>query len=69
MLSGRLRIEMRDGALDLGAVELGAGELYVVPRGVERRPMAIEEAHILLIESRGTPNTGDAATASRHREI
>ena len=59
VLEGRLRIELRDGN-----VELGPGELYVVPKGVEHRPVAEEEAHILLIEPTGTPNTGDAATAA-----
>src|SRR5436190_18675419 len=54
VLSGRLRIELRDGA-----VELGPGELYVVPKGVEHRPVAPEETHLLLIEPAGTPNTGD----------
>jgi len=39
-------------------------ELYVVPKGAEHRPVADEEAHILLIEPTGTPNTGDAATAA-----
>jgi mannose-6-phosphate isomerase-like protein (cupin superfamily) len=47
-----------------GNVELGPGEIYVVPKGVEHRPVADEEAHILLIEPTGTPNTGDAATAA-----
>ena len=59
VLKGRVRIELRDGT-----VELGPGELYVVPKGVEHRPVADEEAHILLIEQTGTPNTGDAATAA-----
>jgi len=59
VLKGRLRIELRDGN-----VELGPGDLYVVPKGVEHRPVADEEAHILLIEPTGTPNTGDAATAA-----
>jgi mannose-6-phosphate isomerase-like protein (cupin superfamily) len=59
VLEGRLRIELRDGN-----VELGPGELYVVPKGVEHRPDADEEAHLLLIEPTGTPNTGDAATAA-----
>ncbi len=59
VLKGRMRIELRDGV-----VELGPGDLYVVPKGVEHRPVADEEAHILLIEPTGTPNTGDAATAA-----
>lgn len=60
VLAGRLRIELRDGV-----VHLGPGELYVVPAGVEHRPVAEEEAHLLLIEPVGTPNTGDASTAAR----
>jgi mannose-6-phosphate isomerase-like protein (cupin superfamily) len=59
VLKGRLRIELRDGA-----VTLGPGELYIVPKGVEHRPVAEEEVHLLLIEPAGTPNTGDAATAA-----
>lgn len=59
VLKGRLRIELRDGG-----VELGPGEIYVVPKGVEHRPVADEEAEVLLIEPTGTPNTGDAATAA-----
>ena len=54
---------------ELGNVILEPGELYVVPRGVQHRPVAQEEAHILLIEPRGTPNTGDARTAARKIEI
>jgi len=41
-------------------VALGAGELFVVPRGVEHCPKSDEETHVLLIEPRGTVNTGDA---------
>ena len=55
VLSGRLTIHLRDRD-----VELEAGELFVVPRGVEHCPEATEEAHVLLIEPDGTPNTGDA---------
>jgi len=64
VLKGRLRIELRDRT-----VELGPGELFVVPKGVEHRPVAEEEAHLLLIEPTGTPNTGDAATAAKRRTI
>ena len=59
VLKGRLRIEMRDGD-----VELGPGEIYVVPKGVEHRPVAEEEVEVLLIEPEGTPNTGDPETAA-----
>jgi mannose-6-phosphate isomerase-like protein (cupin superfamily) len=59
VLKGNVTIQTRDGD-----VRLGPGDLYVVPRGVEHRPVAEEEAHILLIEPAGTPNTGDPATAA-----
>ena len=39
--------------------------MFVVPKGVEHCPVAAEETHILLIEPRGTPNTGNAATAAQ----
>jgi mannose-6-phosphate isomerase-like protein (cupin superfamily) len=64
VLKGRLTIQLRDGE-----VTLEPGELYVVPKGVEHRPVAAEETHLLLIEPRGTPNTGDAATAAVKTEI
>jgi mannose-6-phosphate isomerase-like protein (cupin superfamily) len=55
VLHGRLTIQLPDRS-----VELEEGELSVVPRGVEHCPKADEEAHILLIEPKGTVNTGDA---------
>lgn len=55
VVSGRLTIQLRDRN-----VELGPGELFVVPRRVEHCPTADDEALVLLIEPRGTPNTGDA---------
>ena len=58
VLKGDLTIQLRDGD-----VHLGPGDLYVVPKGVEHRPVAAEEVHVLLIEPKGTPNTGDVATA------
>jgi mannose-6-phosphate isomerase-like protein (cupin superfamily) len=64
VLSGRIIIELRDGA-----VRLGPGEVFVVPKGVEHRPVAEDEAHILLIEPQGTPNTGNTATAAARRVI
>jgi mannose-6-phosphate isomerase-like protein (cupin superfamily) len=54
VLSGHLTIQLRDRD-----IELSAGELYVVPRGVEHCPKA-DSAEVLLIEPEGTPNTGDA---------
>lgn len=64
VLSGQLFIDLRDRT-----VELGPGEMFVVPKGVEHRPRAEIETHLLLIEPRGTPNTGDPATAAVKREI
>jgi mannose-6-phosphate isomerase-like protein (cupin superfamily) len=55
VLKGRLTVQLRDRD-----VELREGELFVVPRGVEHCPRADDEAHVLLIEPAGTPNTGDA---------
>jgi mannose-6-phosphate isomerase-like protein (cupin superfamily) len=64
VLQGRLTIQMREGD-----VTLGPGEMFVVPQGVEHCPRADEEAHLLLIEPTGTPNTGNAATAAARRVI
>lgn len=64
VLDGNIDIQLRDGV-----VTLGAGELFVVPQGVEHRPVAVNEAHLLLIERQGTPNTGDMATAQPRRVI
>ncbi len=65
VLKGKVTVELRDGE-----VEVGEGELLVVPRGVEHRPVAVEEAHLLLLELRGTPNTGDSeATPAPEVEI
>ena len=64
VLKGRLTIQLRDRD-----VTLGPGELFVVPKGVEHRPVAAEEVHILLIEPTGTPNTGNPATAAARRVI
>jgi mannose-6-phosphate isomerase-like protein (cupin superfamily) len=55
VLRGRMTIQLRDRD-----VELEAGELFVVPRGVEHCPKADEEAEVLLIEPSDTVNTGDA---------
>ncbi|MGF6253488.1 cupin domain-containing protein [Ensifer sp. LBL] len=53
VLEGTLRIDFHDGA-----VTLGPGEMYVVPKGVEHKPYAEQEVKMLLIEPRGTLNTG-----------
>ncbi len=64
VLSGKLTIRLRDGD-----VTLGPGELYVVPKGVEHCPVAEDECHLLLIEPRHTPNTGDENTAASKERI
>ncbi len=51
------------------SVSLAPGEVFVVPKGIEHRPVAKEEVHLLLIEPSGTPNTGDPATAAARRVI
>lgn len=54
VLQGTLTIELRDGA-----VTVCPGELVVIPRGVEHRPVAAEEVHLMLIEPKGIRHTGD----------
>jgi mannose-6-phosphate isomerase-like protein (cupin superfamily) len=53
VIEGNLRIDFRDGA-----VNIGAGEMFVVPKGVEHKPYAEKEVKLLLIEPRGLVNTG-----------
>src|SRR5689334_12608527 len=55
VIEGDLRIDLRDGA-----VHVGAGEMFVVPKGIEHKPFAASEVKLLLIEPRGVANTGDA---------
>lgn len=64
VLKGHVTIQMHEGN-----VTLGPGEMFVVPKGVEHCPMAEDEAHVLLIEPSGTPNTGNAQTAALRRVI
>jgi mannose-6-phosphate isomerase-like protein (cupin superfamily) len=54
VLDGRLRIDFRDGHVDIGT-----GEMFVVPKGVEHKPFAEGEVKLLLIEPRGVLNTGE----------
>ncbi|CAN7286129.1 MULTISPECIES: cupin domain-containing protein [unclassified Variovorax] len=57
VLKGHLRIEMESGP-----VELGEGEMFVVPKGVRHNPVAEEECHLMLIERKSTLHTGDVVT-------
>jgi mannose-6-phosphate isomerase-like protein (cupin superfamily) len=54
VLKGEFKIEMRDRT-----VVLNAGDMFVVPKGVEHNPIAQDECHIMLIERKTTKHTGD----------
>ena len=62
VLAGEIDIEM-----PARTITFGPGEVLAVPQGVEHRPVAKEEAQIMIIEPTGTPNTGDAATAAKQQ--
>jgi mannose-6-phosphate isomerase-like protein (cupin superfamily) len=55
ILDGELTIEMRDGH-----VTIKKGEMFIVPQGIEHRPVAKTECHLMLVEPAGTINTGSA---------
>jgi mannose-6-phosphate isomerase-like protein (cupin superfamily) len=55
VLQGAMTLQFRDKA-----VALAAGEMYVVPKGVEHRPVAAQECCVMLVEPRGSVNTGEA---------
>jgi mannose-6-phosphate isomerase-like protein (cupin superfamily) len=57
VVKGRLRLEFRDRH-----VRLEEGEIFIVPRGVEHRPVAESEVHILMFEPASTLNTGNVRT-------
>lgn len=65
VLKGELTLDLEGGR----SVVLRPGQLFVVPRGMQHRPRAAEETHLLLIEPTGTPNSGDPATAAPRRVI
>jgi len=64
VVRGRFRMEFRDHA-----VELEQGELLIVPRGVEHRPVADEEVEVLLFEPAGTLNTGNVRDALTQADL
>jgi mannose-6-phosphate isomerase-like protein (cupin superfamily) len=57
VLKGRLTIEM-----EASSIVLGAGDLFVVPKGVRHNPVADEECHVMLVERRSTLHTGNTVT-------
>lgn len=65
VLKGDLQIDLEDGS----TVSLKPGQVYIVPRGIRHRPRAEPEAHIMLIEPTGTPNSGDPLTAAPRRVV
>ncbi|ROO35091.1 cupin domain-containing protein [Pseudomonas sp. 7SR1] len=64
VLEGELRIDFRDGW-----VTIGAGEMYVVKKGIEHRPSAAREAKVLLIEPRGVINTGETHERTAQNDV
>ena len=64
VIKGRFRMELRDRNIDLAE-----GEFLIVPRGVEHRPVADEEVHILLFEPASTLNTGNLENERTLREL
>jgi mannose-6-phosphate isomerase-like protein (cupin superfamily) len=64
VVSGNLTIEMRDRQ-----VQLSAGDMFVVPRGVEHRPVAHEETRILLFEPVGVINTGNTEDTLTRKDL
>ena len=59
VLEGEMVMDLEDSAHPVRK-----GELFIVPKGVTHRPRADQECHVLLIEPKGVPNTGDPATAA-----
>jgi len=57
VLKGELEIHFRNGI-----VTLNEGEMFVVPKGLEHKPVAEQECHILLVEPAGTVNTGEVVS-------
>lgn len=64
VVNGRLRIELHDGA-----VVLNAGEFAIIPKGVEHRPVADDEVHVLLFEPDTTLNTGNIQSERTVRDL
>lgn len=54
IVKGQLVIQLRDGD-----ITLNEGEMVIIPKGVEHRPVAVEECHIVMIEPKTTLNTGN----------
>ena len=64
VVKGRFRLELRDGSIDLEE-----GEFAIVPRGIDHRPVAVDECHVLLFEPASTLNTGNVRTEKTVDEL
>jgi mannose-6-phosphate isomerase-like protein (cupin superfamily) len=64
VVKGEITIRLRDGD-----VRLGEGEFVIIPRGVEHKPVAEEEAHVLLFEPKTVLNTGDVVNELTRPEL
>ncbi len=60
VIQGQLRIDFRDGA-----ATLNSGEMLVVPKGMEHKPYAESECHVMILVREGTLNTGDSPESDR----
>ena len=64
VVKGKLRMEFRDRI-----VEIEPGEMIVVPKGVEHKPVAVEEVHVMLFEPASTLNTGNIENERTRKEL
>lgn len=64
VVKGKLRMEFRDKI-----VEIEPGEMIVVPKGVEHKPVAVEEVHVMLFEPATTLNTGNVENERTRKEL
>jgi mannose-6-phosphate isomerase-like protein (cupin superfamily) len=69
VVRGSFRMEYRDHSGRENTIELTEGEFLIVPRGVEHRPVAPQEAHVLLFEPASTVNTGNVVNARTVRDL
>ncbi len=64
VVKGKLKMEFRDKI-----IELVPGEMIVVPKGVEHKPVAVEEVHVMLFEPASTLNTGNIENERTRKEL
>ena len=64
VVKGKLRMEFRDKT-----IEIEPGEMIVVPKGVEHKPVAVEEVHVMLFEPASTLNTGNVENERTRKEL